>query len=395
MRNIQILGTLIFYYFGLSIMPSIGQSQVNLNQKSLEVVVDESSNAYFSIKFEKGSTLYSICKKYHVATIDAMMLNDISDPESISIGQELILPLNKSFFRVDNAFTEGYIPVYYKIKKSETLFRISKVYFSQDVKDMIERNGLSGFTLAIDQKLLVGYYRLEDNESTIKQEELVLIEREVNKSQSSKMNSTPENVALEQQTTHFEKAKPIYNSPNTQKDYLEAQETDNLYLQNNEANLAKAQREELVSTTKSTEGAPAIKNEAKFEKIVPTNDSVLNKGILSNDQGMATDSANFESPKETESSVISKSLKGIAYWDKKGKDYENLMVLHKTAKVNTLIKITNPVNGLSTFARVVGRIPENAFKKDIDVVMSPAVAKKIGAFDSRVQISMTYQINKP
>ena len=50
---------------------------------------------------------------------------------------------------------------------------------------------------------------------------------------------------------------------------------------------------------------------------------------------------------------------------------------------------------MSTFARVVGRIPDNAFKKDIDVVMSPAVAKKIGAIDSRVQIAMTYQINKP
>lgn len=390
MRNIQFLSTLILCTCGLILSSSIAYSQSDNQTSSLEVVVDESSNAYFSVTFEKGSTLYSICKKYHVATIDAMMLNEIVNPEQISIGQKLILPLNKEFFRVTNKYSEGYIPVYYKTKKSETLFRISKVYFSQDVKDMIERNGLSGFTLSIDQKLLVGYYNLDGQTSPVKQEEMVLVQREVTK-------ATREEILVEKPAIKEEESnkprKIITPTPAEEKvQEAVAQKVEPTPSSSTEGQEVVQSPEPVVSVPLVAKFRFKPNKKARFRKII--NSDQLDYSY-STEADTLTKETIVEPVKKPESNLVSKSLKGIGYWDKKGKDYENLMVLHKSAEVNTLIKLTNPINGLSTFARVVGRIPDNAFKKDIDVVMSPAVAKKIGAIDSRIQISMTYQINNP
>lgn len=403
MRNIQILSTLILCMIGLLFMNNIAYSQADINPNSLEVIVDESSNAYFSVNFEKGSTLYSICKKYHVATIDAMMLNEIVNPEQISIGQQLILPLNKEFFKVSNKYTEGYIPVYYKTKKSETLFRISKVYFAQDVKDMIERNELSGFTLAIDQKLLVGYYKLDGISSSVKQEEKVLVQRETSK----RTDSQPTDQAVKVKDVKVPIETHIDNSENASEISAAKTMPESTKPTTPEQVITKVESPEQINSVPPVaryKFKPNVK--ARFKKIIKSDrldHSIVENEASENEASETEETANevpadstaIEMVKKPETNLVSKSIKGIAYWDKKGKDYENLMVLHKSAEVNTLIKLTNPVNGMSTFARVVGKIPENAFKKDIDVVLSPAVAKKIGAIDSRMQIAMTYQINKP
>ena len=423
MRNIQILSTLILCMLGLMFMTNIAYSQADFQPNSLEVIVDESSNAYFTVNFEKGATLYSLCKKYHVATIDAMMLNEIVNPEQISIGQKLILPLNKEYFKVSNKYAEGYIPVYYKTKKSETLFRISKVYFSQDVKDMIQRNELSGFTLAIDQKLLVGYYILDGKFAPTKQEEKVLVQREVQK--KTDVVSTDQAVKVKDITTkkiEESKVEEIVQVEKTQveKAHFEEIKTRQIEPEVIGPEITKTTTEATqpttpeqviteVDTPEQINPVPSVakyrfrpNKKARFNKVIKSDrlDHSVAEKVNQPQEGQLDGTTNADSTavevvKEPESNLVSKSIKGIGYWDKKGKDYENLMVLHKTAEVNTLIKLTNPVNGMSTFARVVGRIPDNAFKKDIDVVMSPAVAKKIGAIDTRVQIAMTYQINKP
>ena len=401
MRNIQFLSTLILCTCGLMFLSNIAYSQSDSTSESLEVIVDESSNAYFSVSFEKGSTLYSICKKYHVATIDAMMLNDLINPDQISIGQKLILPLNKEYFKVSNKYSESLIPVYYKIKKSETLFRVSKVYFSQDVKDMIERNGLSGFTLSIDQKLLVGYYDLDDETAAVKKEEMVLVQREVSKGQDVIISEKPVRV-YDDIPVKVQADVQISNTEAVAKQEIEIVETTI-----NAKNETIKEEQISIDPKEQVGSVPPVatyrfrpNGKARFKKIIKSDKldhSYANKELLADSEVEETivDSTSIVVPEKPESNLVSKSIKGIAYWDKKGKDYENLMVLHKSAEVNTLIKLTNPVNGLSTFARVVGRIPDNAFKKDIDVVMSPAVARKIGAIDSRMQLSMTYQINKP
>ena len=82
--------------------------------------------------------------------------------------------------------------------------------------------------------------------------------------------------------------------------------------------------------------------------------------------------------------------KGLAFWNKDHNEQKNLFVLHKRARRRSLIEITNPMNGRTVYAKVVGDIPSKAYTSDIEMVVSPAVAKTLGVLDSRFYITYRY-----
>jgi len=108
---------------------------------------------------------------------------------------------------------------------------------------------------------------------------------------------------------------------------------------------------------------------------------------------------------DTLESVNNPSLKlppssyGLSQLDEKGTgtwivdpdlDPSKMLVLHRTAPVGTIMKITNPMSNRSTFAKVVGKFTENESTKDIIIVMTKAVADALGALDKRFLCNLTY-----
>lgn len=73
-------------------------------------------------------------------------------------------------------------------------------------------------------------------------------------------------------------------------------------------------------------------------------------------------------------------------------DGSKMLALHRTAPIGTVVKITNPMSGKSTFAKVVGKFSENESTKDVIIVVTKATAKLIGALDNRFQVSIVYGI---
>jgi len=71
-------------------------------------------------------------------------------------------------------------------------------------------------------------------------------------------------------------------------------------------------------------------------------------------------------------------------------DPTKMLVLHRTAPIGTVMKITNPMSNRSTFAKVVGTFTENESTKDVVVVMTHAVAEALGALDKRFYCNITY-----
>jgi peptidoglycan endopeptidase LytF len=83
--------------------------------------------------------------------------------------------------------------------------------------------------------------------------------------------------------------------------------------------------------------------------------------------------------------------KGTAVWiAEEGLDPSKMLVLHRTAPIGTVIKITNPMSNRSTFAKVVGKFTENESTKDVIIVMTKAVADALGALDKRFFCNLTY-----
>jgi LysM repeat protein len=83
--------------------------------------------------------------------------------------------------------------------------------------------------------------------------------------------------------------------------------------------------------------------------------------------------------------------KGVAVWiADPDLDASKMLVLHRTAPVGTIIKVTNPMSNRSAFAKVVGKFTENETTKDVIIVMTKAVADAVGALDKRFSCNLTY-----
>ncbi|WP_421939949.1 LysM peptidoglycan-binding domain-containing protein [Pedobacter sp.] len=83
--------------------------------------------------------------------------------------------------------------------------------------------------------------------------------------------------------------------------------------------------------------------------------------------------------------------KGTAVWiADQDLDASKMLVLHRTAPIGRVVKITNPMTNRSTFAKVVGKFTENESTKDVIIVMTKAVADSLGALDKRFFCNITY-----
>lgn len=69
-----------------------------------------------------------------------------------------------------------------------------------------------------------------------------------------------------------------------------------------------------------------------------------------------------------------------------------MLALHQTAPIGTVVKITNPMTGKSTFAKIVGKFTPNELSKDAIIVVNKATADLIGALDRRFQVTLIYGV---
>ncbi|UEG52209.1 LysM peptidoglycan-binding domain-containing protein [Mucilaginibacter daejeonensis] len=89
--------------------------------------------------------------------------------------------------------------------------------------------------------------------------------------------------------------------------------------------------------------------------------------------------------------ITERNEKGVAtFIDDAGLDPNKKLVLHRTAPVGTVLKITNPMTNRTTFAKVVGRFTDNEMTKDVVVVLTKSAADALGALDKRFYVNISY-----
>lgn len=72
--------------------------------------------------------------------------------------------------------------------------------------------------------------------------------------------------------------------------------------------------------------------------------------------------------------------KGKAAWTSSG-DRNKFMALHRTAPINSLVEIMDKRTGKTLYCRVVGRIPDQVYDRNVEVVVSPLLVKAFGVRD--------------
>ena len=277
-----------------------GQAALQVDSINFRIDVNRNNQYIYTHELKENETLYSISKFFRTAYQDIIQLNELNDVRDLDRGTALKIPIDPTNIITTVKAPAGSIPVYYIVKRKETLFKISHVYFPQPIQNLINRNDISSFSLRDGQALIVGWW-----------------------------------------STGLKTSDPLVHLENGEKtDYPDQQV-----------------KPDSIPEIRTIEGS-----------IWTTEDESI-------------------PPADT---LITRKVKGIAYWDKKGSDFENLFVMHNSAKENSFIRLRNPLTGRQVVAKVIMQIPSDVYTTDIDIVITPAVAQQLGALDSRFRIEMDY-----
>lgn len=152
-KNAVIIKTLCFITILISLQGKVfAQTDSIIVQKSTEKVLID-GKVYYIHTVKPGQTLYSIAKAYNI-TVEEIQKENPTATLVISIGQSLKIPeapvdLSKE---IAEQYPQDYY--YHKVKKGETVFSISQIYdVSRD--DIFQLNPGSDTLISIDQVLRI------------------------------------------------------------------------------------------------------------------------------------------------------------------------------------------------------------------------------------------------
>lgn len=111
--------------------------------------------------------------------------------------------------------------------------------------------------------------------------------------------------------------------------------------------------------------------------------------LVKTDIRKETDHKNTDKEDEVETEkMVQRRL--IGFWDKSNSSAKGFFVLTNVAKPGTEIDIYFPMQRTTVSATVLGNIPSETYAQDIEIILSPDTAKKLGIIDRRFSIVAHY-----
>jgi len=80
---------------------------------------------------------------------------------------------------------------------------------------------------------------------------------------------------------------------------------------------------------------------------------------------------------------------GVCFWQKDSKEKGDLYALHREAAIGTIMAVTNPMFNRTVYVKVIGRIPDG-YEHNVEIVVSPEAARKMGAKDPRFFVKVKF-----
>lgn len=277
--------TLLLLLFGLAFTNSwaTGDSLRYLTpQDTVFLISNDYGDKFFLHQMEKKQTLFSLAKFYGLSVEELYYYNPGLKENSVRVGQHIQVPIpNRAIRRYQGVdfMPENYIPVYYQVRRGDTMYRIAKKLFRMEVEELMMRNHLLSAGLKTGQLLHVGW-----------------------------MN--------------------IHGIP--------------------------------PDARQDAGGPMAQRNQA------------------------------MKSIYLRECSGAEVEVSGVACWYKNSNEDAGLYALHRSARRNAVIAVTNPMNNRTIYVKVIGKISDRAYEDNVKVVLSPLAAKLLGAVDSRFYIKVKH-----
>lgn len=161
---------LFFFLFSINTTFATGDSLNYLTpQDTVLLDINYRGQKLFNHVLEKGQTLYSLSKFYGLTLEMLYDYNPTLKKKIIHPGATIVVPIpNKSIMRSlkPGMDKSKLAPIYYQVKKGDTLYGIAMRSFRVPVDTMMARNNLSSYNLLLGQKLAVGWMKIDPIDGT-------------------------------------------------------------------------------------------------------------------------------------------------------------------------------------------------------------------------------------
>jgi len=324
--------TVTLLTFSINVFARSGVDSVGVeNHKGKRVVI---------FKIKKKDTYYAIARRYH---IDPKELQSYNDNAKMSIGHTIKVPTGKPFIEP-------------KHEKA-----LSKAEKKTKDKDKKKKSRTEEEPVAEESQ----------------QSQPVVVQPAAPQPQSQPVENTP---PVQYKVSPHETLYSIAKRFNTTVDNI-------MKLNNLASNTISPGQILLVGTNTPSTPAPLPAQEKHADSMIARRDSttMVSPQDSSNSSAYHINANKF--------GLFEKDEKGVATWiDDEGLDPNKKLVLHRTAPIGTVIKITNVMTNRTTFAKVVGRFADNEQTRDVVIVMTKNVAEALGALDKRFQVNISYGV---
>ena len=138
-------------------------------QKNNLIIEGTAPNLYLLHQVAPKENFYSIGRIYNVSPRDLASYNNLQFVNGLSIGQLLKIPLSENNFiqGEEKINDETLIPVYHSVEPKEGLYRVSIKFNKVQLSSLRTWNHLPSDELSVGTKLIVGFLKVDKNESVL------------------------------------------------------------------------------------------------------------------------------------------------------------------------------------------------------------------------------------
>lgn len=304
-----------------------------------------SPDLYVLHTVKKGETFYSLGRSYSVSPKDIASENNISFEKGLQLGQQVKIPLNNTNFTQKGNAGAGFTPLYHKVGEKETLYRLSVNHNKVPLDNIRHWNNLTGDGLQKDSYVIVGWLKAG--------------------------GSIPASSAPVVTTPPAATTPPVTTPPaNT-----------------NTTPAATTPAPPVVAPPAST--TPANTTPAATQPVVTTPTEPVKPPETS--KPAATGSFEQIYNQQTNNGKNATAEKGPGGWFKSNAGAGKYYALHNTAPRGTIIKVTNPLNGKSIYAKVLETIPQIKQNEGLIIKLSDSALEALGTNEAKFYCHLSYE----
>ncbi len=313
-----------------------------------KVLTVEGSSAEMYLTHTTGpkENYYSIGRIYNISPRVFVPFNKLQLETPLSIGQILKIPLTEQNYSADGVIGEDevLVPLYYKAKPKETLSQISSRHNNISVISLKKWNNLSGENVTAGSNVIIGYLKVKKELSSL--------------------------------ATRAVKVAPVTGTP-TAANHSEPVVKNEPVIKSEPVKPEPVKTEPVKTEPVKTEPVKVQPEVKPVVAAVPTTSNVrsFNGGAFK---------SSYQSSGKNQSGIAG-VFKSNSGWED-GKYY----CLHNNANPGTIVKITNPANNKSIYAKVLDVIPDLRQNEGMQIRISNAAADELGVGATTFDCQINY-----